>query len=105
MLASLIASTFTGHYTYSFLPFLLPIPLVIALLPPQWTADEQSPFLSPEQLNAAGIDVPTPPEGYSWVCIEAGKQIKTGMSAPGGRMTFFVRPPLAPQLRRASSHR
>lgn len=95
MLASLIASTFTGHYTYSFLPFLLPTPLILALLPPDWIADDQSPFLSSQQLQAAGIDVPTPPAGYSWICIEAGQQIKTGMNAPGGRMTFFVRSSLA----------
>jgi hypothetical protein len=89
MLASLIAPRVTGTYDFTVVPLALPSSLVHSLLPPSWTAS--SPFLAPAELEQQGLAVPSPGEVRTWVCVQVGRQIDTGMSLPGGRSTFFVR--------------
>lgn len=92
MLAEAISALFTGHYDLIFVPVALPEPLVRALLPSEWgNADDA--FLSNDQLaQAAGVaQLPDPGHGKRWVCVEAGKQVDTGVNyVPMGKSTFFV---------------
>ncbi|GAA5955217.1 hypothetical protein JCM21900_002242 [Sporobolomyces salmonicolor] len=88
MLAALIASRITGRYDFTFAPIALPTPLVVLLLPTLWS--DVAVFLTPEELKKQGLVVPSPGEGMSWVCIEAGQQINTGLGGvPGGKRTFY----------------
>ncbi|GAA5895099.1 hypothetical protein JCM5296_000882 [Sporobolomyces johnsonii] len=98
MLASLIASRITGRYDFTFTPIALPTALVVLLLPTLWS--DAAVFLTPEELKEQGLDVPSPGQGMSWICIEAGQQINTGMEAvPGGKRTFYEAKLQVPFLR------
>lgn len=92
MLAEAISALFTGHYDLIFVPVALPKPLVRALLPSEWGSADDA-FLSNDELaQAAGVaQLPDPGHGKRWVCVEAGKQVDTGVNwVPMGKSTFFV---------------
>ncbi|GAA5958243.1 hypothetical protein JCM8115_004030 [Rhodotorula mucilaginosa] len=101
MLAEAISALFTGHYDLIFVPVALPEPLVRALLPSEWgNADDA--FLPNDQLaQAAGVEqLPDPGQGKRWVCVEAGKQVDTGVNyVPMGKSTFFEAKVEVPFLR------
>lgn len=86
-----VAPLISGRYDFTFLPLSLPTPLVLALLSTSLAA-QPSPFLPPTELSTLGLSVPSAGEGRSWVIVEAGRQLGTGMAIPGGRSTFAVRP-------------
>ncbi|GAA5980711.1 hypothetical protein JCM10908_001746 [Rhodotorula pacifica] len=89
MLAEALSALFTGHYDLVFVPVALPEPLVRAMLPSEWgNADDA--FLSQDELSTVGVTLPDAGQGKRWVCIEAGKQIDTGVNyIPMGKSTFF----------------
>lgn len=89
-----LAPLITGRYDLSFLPLSLPTPLVLALLSPSLSS-LSSPFLTATSLSALGLSVPSPGPGRSWIVLEAGQQIGTGVAIPGGRSHFAVRLSLA----------
>lgn len=93
MFSSLIAANVTGTYAFTFLPLPLPTQLINTLLPANSFA-----LLSPSELAEHGLVLPSAGEGNSWVVIQAGQQIDTGMSLPGGRSTFQVRHECARRL-------
>ncbi|GJN91567.1 hypothetical protein Rhopal_004590-T1 [Rhodotorula paludigena] len=97
MLASYIAPAITGRYDFTAVPVALPTPLVRALLP---TADDEWGFLAPDDARTASLGIPDAGPGKSWIVLEAGKQIHTGMSyVPFGRSTFFEAKVEVPFLR------
>lgn len=92
MLAEAIAGLFSGHYDLTFVPVALPEPLVRAMLPAEWGSADDA-FLSSDQLAASVRGAPPDPgSGKRWVCVQAGKQVDTGVNyVPMGKSTFFVR--------------
>ncbi|GAA6047140.1 hypothetical protein JCM3770_006920 [Rhodotorula araucariae] len=90
MLESLISAAYVGQYDYWAVPVALPTPLVRALLPPSSSpAAPHVDFLTPQEAHTAAVHVPDPGQGHSWVVLEAGKQIRTGVGyIPLGRSTF-----------------
>ncbi|BGP44733.1 hypothetical protein JCM10450v2_000547 [Rhodotorula kratochvilovae] len=90
MIESLISAAYVGQYDYWAVPVALPTPLVRALLPHSSSpAAPQVDFLTPQEVQTAAVHVPDPGEGHSWVVVEAGKQIRTGVGwVPLGRSTF-----------------
>ncbi|BGP21467.1 hypothetical protein Rt10032_c01g0176 [Rhodotorula toruloides] len=87
MLASWIGPHITGQYDLTFVPVALPTALVRALLPAEWGQRDDA-FLTAEELAGYGVDLPVL-EGKQWVCIEAGKQLNSGVSVPLGRRSFL----------------
>lgn len=94
MLESIISTAYVGQYDFWAVPLALPTQLVSALLPhptASSSASQLSP-LAPHEVEAASPRIPDPGEGHSWVVIEAGKQVKTGVAwVPFGRSSFHVR--------------
>lgn len=91
MLAGAIAALFTGYYDLVFVPVAVPELLVRAMLPAEWgNADDA--FLSADELQqATQVHLPDPGQGKRWVCVEAGKQVDTGVNyVPMGKSSFFV---------------
>ncbi|KAI5480016.1 hypothetical protein MNV49_001981 [Pseudohyphozyma bogoriensis] len=80
LLASTISSLVTGQYDFLALPILLPTPLISALL-------SSTPYSSATPSPPPSLPASETPEGFSWVVLEAGKQI--GMGVPGSRSDFF----------------
>ncbi|POY71356.1 hypothetical protein BMF94_5668 [Rhodotorula taiwanensis] len=90
MLAGAIAALFTGYYDLVFVPVAVPELLVRAMLPAEWgNADDA--FLSADELQqATQVHLPDPGQGKRWVCVEAGKQVDTGVNyVPMGKSSFF----------------
>ncbi|GAA5972368.1 hypothetical protein JCM11641_002428 [Rhodosporidiobolus odoratus] len=86
MLSSYIVPHITGRYDFTLASIALPEVVVRALLPQEW-ASQPDLFLTSEDLR---FPLPDIEDGMSWVCVEAGKQIETGMAGvPGGKRTFF----------------
>ncbi|GAA5926258.1 hypothetical protein JCM3775_000971 [Rhodotorula graminis] len=87
MLESIISTAYVGQYDFWAVPLALPTSLVTALLPHP-TASPLA-LLAPQEVQAASPRIPDPGEGHSWVVVEAGKQIKTGVAwVPFGRSSF-----------------
>jgi hypothetical protein len=84
-----VAPYITGRYDFTLVPIPLPTAYVESLLPPT------SSLLTPSELASLDLDVPPAGDGNSWVTLEVGQQIKTGMAIPGGKSTFYVRLPLS----------
>ncbi|BGP12694.1 hypothetical protein JCM10213_008832 [Rhodosporidiobolus nylandii] len=86
MLASVLAPHVTGRYTFTFAPVALPEAVVRALLPPHWRGAEELWV----ELEEVGCAVPDSGDGKRWVCVEAGRQVETGVQGvPGGKSTFL----------------
>lgn len=100
MLAEAIAALFTGHYDLLFVPVAVPETLVRALLPAEWGSADDA-FLSPAELEQGGAGaIPDAGNGKRWICIEAGKQVDTGVNyVPLGKSTFFEAKVEVPFLR------
>ncbi|GAA5834471.1 hypothetical protein JCM9279_004325 [Rhodotorula babjevae] len=90
MLETLISTAYVGQYDFWAVPLALPTPLVTALLPhPTSSAASHLAPLAPHEVEAASPRIPDPGQGNSWVVIEAGKQVKTGVAwVPFGRSSF-----------------
>lgn len=76
MASSFLAPAITGRYDFHSMPLQLPQDLVRALLPPAWSAS----LSNHKPANS----------GHAWVVVQAGSQIQTGVSLPGGRHNFQV---------------
>lgn len=113
MLESLISSAYVGNYDFWAVPLALPTPLVKALLPHPTSGSSsasssssssfsQLSLLEPQEVHTASPRVPDPGEGHSWVVLEAGKQVRTGVAyVPFGRSTFHEAKLEVPFLRHA----
>ncbi|BGP52877.1 hypothetical protein JCM8202_003959 [Rhodotorula sphaerocarpa] len=100
MLAEAIAALFTGHYDLLFVPVAVPETLVRALLSAEWGSADDA-FLSPDELEQGGAGaIPDAGNGKRWICLEAGKQVDTGVNyVPLGKSTFFEAKVEVPFLR------